>query len=83
MSLLLLSTIIVEHDGSLSGIEVLRGGVTPELNAEAKRLVREMPLWKPGKIKGKAVRVRCRLPITFSLYEPKKEKKRLFQRHRK
>jgi protein TonB len=45
----------------------MRGGLTPELNREAKRLVREMPKWSPGEVKGKPVRARCRLPITFTL----------------
>lgn len=36
-----------------------------ELNQEALRVVREMPDWKPGTIKGKAVKTRMYLPITF------------------
>jgi protein TonB len=60
-------TFVVEPDGSITGIDVMRGGVTPELNREAKRLVRNMPKWEPGSVKAKPVRARCRLPITFTL----------------
>lgn len=57
---------VVETDGSISGVDVLRS-VTPELDKEAKRLVRSMPAWQPGEVKGDKVRARCRLPITFTL----------------
>ena len=60
-------TFVVEPNGSITGVDVMRGGVTAELNREAKRLVRNMPKWAPGEVKGKAVRARCRLPITFTL----------------
>jgi protein TonB len=60
-------TFVVEPDGSITGVDVMRGGITPELNREAKRLVRNMPKWAPGEVKGKPVRARCRLPITFTL----------------
>ncbi|MFK7787776.1 MAG: energy transducer TonB [Crocinitomicaceae bacterium] len=60
-------TFVVEPDGAITGVDVMRGGITPELNREAKRLVRNMPKWAPGEVKGKAVRARCRLPITFTL----------------
>lgn len=56
---------IVEIDGSISAVDVMRGGVTPELNNEAKRLVRTMPLWIPAEAHGKPVRSRNRLPFTF------------------
>lgn len=58
---------IVERDGSISAVEVMRGGLTKELNREAMRLVREMPTWTPAEVNGKTVRARCRLPITFIL----------------
>ena len=60
-------TFVVEPDGSITGIDVMRGGVTDELNREAKRLVRNMPKWDAGEVKGAKVRARCRLPITFTL----------------
>ncbi|MDG1332629.1 MAG: energy transducer TonB [Crocinitomicaceae bacterium] len=60
-------TFIVEPDGSITGVEAMRGGVSPEINREAKRLVRNMPKWKAAEVKNKKVRARCRLPITFTL----------------
>ncbi len=57
---------VVEQDGSITGIDIPRS-LTVELDREAKRLVREMPKWTPGSVKGENVRSRCRLPITFTL----------------
>lgn len=60
-------TFIVEIDGSITGVDVVEGGVTPELNREAKRLVRSMPTWEPSEANGQKVRARCRVPVTFIL----------------
>ena len=56
---------VVEPDGSLSNVEVARK-VFPSLDAEAIRVVKTMPKWKPGKEKGKPVRVNFTLPVVFS-----------------
>lgn len=60
---------IVEADGSLSDIKIIRG-LYPECDAEALRLVSLFPKWIPGKQNGKAVRMMFNMPIKFSL--PKK-----------
>ena len=57
---------VVETDGALSNVRVARN-VFPSLDAEAVRVVKAMPKWKPGKEKGKAVRVNYTLPVVFSL----------------
>ncbi len=57
---------VVEADGSISNVAVERG-VSPDLDKEAKRVVRAMPNWAPGEAKGKKARTRCRLPINFQL----------------
>ena len=57
---------VVERDGSVSNIKVLRG-VDPSLDKEAIRVVGEMPKWKPGMQTGKPVRSRFNLPVTFRL----------------
>ena len=49
--------IIVEEDGSISDIEIVRG-VHPSLNAEAVRVVKLMPKWQPAERGGKPVRSR-------------------------
>lgn len=59
-------TFIVEPDGSISDIKVVRGE-HESLNNEAMRLVRIMPKWRPTEMNGDRVRARCRLPITFTL----------------
>ena len=55
---------IVEKDGSLSNVKVLRG-VSEGLDREARRVIRGMPNWKPGESSGQIVRCRARLPILF------------------
>lgn len=57
---------VVESDGSITNIAVERG-VSPDLDKEAKRLLRKMPKWVAGESKGKKARTRCRLPINFTL----------------
>ena len=57
---------VVETDGSLSNVRVARK-VFPSLDAEAVRVVKSMPKWKPGKEKGRSVRVNFTMPIVFSV----------------
>lgn len=57
---------IIEKDGSVSNIEVLRG-IRYDLNEESIRIIEMMPHWKPGKLEGKTVRVSCRIPFSFKL----------------
>ena len=63
-------TFIVEKDGSLTGIKIVRS-VSSEIDAEALRVVRSMNnlpnKWSPGKQRGQAVRVQYNLPIKFQL----------------
>lgn len=65
---------IVEKDGSISTVKVLRG-VHPLLDDEAVRVVNMMPNWSPGLQRGKPVRVQFNLPIRFILSDdnPKNE----------
>lgn len=59
---------IVEKDGAISDISIMRGGVSLTLNREAARVIETMPHWIPAEDKnGEKVRSRCRLPITFTL----------------
>ena len=57
---------VVEKDGSLSDMRVARS-VSPELDAEALRVVSSMPKWNPGMSKGKYVRVKFNVPVSFRL----------------
>ena len=56
----------VEIDGSISNVKVLRD-IGGGCGAEAIRVVMKMPKWKPGKQRGKPVRVQFNLPIEFKL----------------
>ena len=56
----------VETDGSISNIKVLRD-IGGGCGAEAVRVLMKMPKWKPGKQRGKPVRVQFNLPIEFKL----------------
>lgn len=67
---------IVEPDGSVSGVDIVRGLETDKdelksaveaLNREALRVVRESPPWIPGKQRGHNVRVAFTFPIIFML----------------
>ncbi|MCS2894146.1 energy transducer TonB [Parabacteroides faecis] len=55
----------VEKDGSLSDIRVVRSSSYKELDDEAIRIIRKMPKWIPGKHRGKTVRVKYTIPVTF------------------
>ena len=60
---------VVKENGKVADIKVMRG-VSPELDAEAIRVVGLMPDWIPGKQRGKAVAVKYTMPIMFRLDSP-------------
>ena len=60
---------VVGKDGSISDVHTVRS-VSPELDAEAIRVVSMMPKWNPGKQRGKAVPVSYTMPIMFRLQGP-------------
>lgn len=57
---------VVNKDGSIVDVKVLRG-VDPYLDKEAVRVISTMPKWKPGKQRGKPVRVKYTVPVMFRL----------------
>ncbi len=56
---------IVEKDGSLSEIKIMRSAGDKILDEEAIRLMKTMPRWNPGKLDGEYVRCRFTLAIPF------------------
>ncbi|MCW3083181.1 MAG: Protein TonB [Bacteroidetes bacterium] len=61
-------TFVVEKDGSITDVKVLRGvSGGPGCDREAIRVVKSMPGWKAGKQNGREVRVQFNLPIKFTL----------------
>jgi protein TonB len=59
-------TFVVNTDGSVSDARIARG-VDPSLDKEALRVINSLPKWKPGKQRGKPVRVSYTVPINFVL----------------
>lgn len=57
---------VVNVDGSLSNIQVVKKA-NQYLDAEAVRVVNSMPIWKPGLLEGKPVRMKFTLPVNFKL----------------
>ncbi|MCF2737351.1 energy transducer TonB [Bacteroides caecigallinarum] len=57
---------VVNQDGSIVDPVVMRS-VDPYLDKEALRVISTMPKWKPGMQRGKAVRVKYTVPVTFRL----------------
>ena len=57
---------VIEEDGSVSDVKILRG-IGYGCDEEAIRLVSSLPKFKPGKQRGKPVRVQYTLPIVFKL----------------
>ncbi len=59
-----LCSFVVNEDGSLSHISVIKG-VEESLNREAVRILSKMPAWDAGMIDETPVPVYCILPIAF------------------
>ena len=57
---------IVDKTGTVTNVKIVRG-VDKNLDAEALRVVKSLPKYKPGKQRGKAVRVMFTIPINFTL----------------
>jgi periplasmic protein TonB len=57
---------VVGKNGEITDVKILRG-VSESIDAEAVRVIKAMPNWLPGKQKGRAVKVRYKMPISFKL----------------
>ena len=58
---------VIGKNGKVSDVKPARK-VDSHLDKEACRVVKSMPAWKPGKQRGKAVRVQYIVPIKFVLH---------------
>ena len=56
----------VKKDGSIGDVNIVRG-VSPSLDAEAVRVLSDMPRWEPGMQNGKAVATLYTVPVMFKL----------------
>jgi len=61
-------TFVVEKDGSLTDIKVLRG-IGSGCDDEAIRVIKASKKWRPGMQNGRAVRQQYTVPINFTLAE--------------
>lgn len=57
---------IIEKDGKVADVRVVKG-VSEELDAEALRVVKASPKWKPGRVNGNKVRSSLTIPVEFRL----------------
>src|SRR4029077_10888004 len=59
---------VVDKDGKVTDPRIINDKkIGNGLDEEALKVVNQMPTWKPGKVKGKNVKTRLELPITFQL----------------
>ena len=59
---------VIDKEGNIQDPKVVRS-VHPSLDAEALRVIKAMPKWKPGTQKGEAVNVKYTIPVSFRLKE--------------
>ena len=57
---------IIDEDGYIIEPNIVRS-VESSLDNEALRLIKMLPKWKPGTLKGKAIKVKYTVPVAFKL----------------
>ena len=57
---------IIDEDGYIIEPNIVRS-VESSLDNEALRLIKMLPQWKPGTLKGKAIKVKYTVPVAFKL----------------
>lgn len=57
---------VIERDGTVTEPKVVRS-LESQCDNEAMRVIKSLPKWKPGKQKGKPVRVKYTVPVQFKL----------------
>jgi periplasmic protein TonB len=57
---------VVDAEGKISDVQAIKG-IFPDCDKEAVRVIQMMPSWKPGKQRGRPVKVRFVLPVIFQL----------------
>lgn len=57
---------VIGIDGKVTDVKVVKG-VSPELDAEAVKVVSASPKWRPARLKGEKVRCSMTVPIEFRL----------------
>lgn len=62
----LLVSFVIAEDGTVQNVDVLQP-CSPSLDREVVKQIKLMPRWKPGKNKGKVVKVRLAVPLSFKM----------------
>ena len=57
---------VVDKEGTVRDAHIVKS-VDPALDAEALRVINNMPKWRPGRQNGKVVNVKYTIPVSFSL----------------
>ena len=60
---------IVDENGNVTNAKVLGNNIGDGLDDEAVRVISKMPKWTPGKVKGKNVKTRLTIPVTYKIEE--------------
>ena len=58
---------MVKRDGTLENVSIKKESGYAEFDAEALRVIKKMPKWKPGTKDGKAVDAEMMLPVAFTM----------------
>jgi protein TonB len=58
---------VIDENGNVATPAVIGNKLGDGLDEEAIDLIKKMPKWKPGTVKGKNVKTRLDLPITFQI----------------
>ncbi len=59
---------IINENGQVTQVEILREPYRG-MGSEVVRVLQNLPLWQPGKMSGKKVKVRYRIPVEFSFLD--------------
>jgi len=60
---------VVDENGNVTDAKTIGKELGNGLDEEAVRVISKMPKWTPGKVKGKDVKTRVVLPITYKIEE--------------
>ena len=58
---------VVDENGAISDVQTVGNKLGYGLEEEAVNVVSKLPKWTPGKVKGKNVKTRLSVPITYKL----------------
>lgn len=58
---------VVDEKGNVSDVKTIGNKLGYGLEEEAVTVVNKLPKWEPGKVKGKNVKTRMTIPITYKL----------------